>query len=73
MTRIEKLRKIVANRQHDKVDNIFVDLYTASSILTCYEAGSPRVKKIIEDAPLVKVAQLALKITGTQKDFGKQK
>lgn len=71
MTRIEKLRKIVAHRQHDKVDDILVDLYTASAILACYEVGSPRVKKIIENAPLTKVAQLAMKITKTQKDYGR--
>lgn len=67
MTRIEQLRKIVANRQYEKVDGITVDVFSASSILACYERGSERTKKVIETAPLVQVAQLALKMTGGKK------
>lgn len=58
--RIASLRKIVADRQHDKVEGVLVDLWTAQAVLACYQAGSERTQRIIESAPLPKVAALAL-------------
>lgn len=62
MTRIEKLRKIVSECQHDKIDGILVDLFTATAILACYDLASEGAKHTIETAPLDKVANVALKM-----------
>lgn len=58
--RIASLRQIVADRQYAKVDGVLVDLWTAQAVLACYDAGSDRTRRIIEDAPLEKVAKIAL-------------
>lgn len=62
MTRIEQLRKIVADKQYAEVEGQVVDLFTASAIMACYDAGSERTKKIIATAPLLKVAEVAWKV-----------
>jgi hypothetical protein len=61
MSRIDALRRIVADRQYTKVEGILVDLWTAQAVVACYEAGSDRTKRVIESAPLEQVAALALK------------
>lgn len=61
MSRVEQLRKIVAERTHDTVDGIDVDLFTASAIVACYDAGNERTRALIETAPLGKVAEAALR------------
>jgi len=60
MSRIEKLRKIVAEKQYAKIDGVIVDTFTAHHILQCYDAGSDRTKKIIEDARIQDVGRIAL-------------
>ena len=40
-SRIEKLRGIVENCQHAKVEGVRVDLFTASALVRVYEALSP--------------------------------
>jgi hypothetical protein len=59
--RIASLRQIVADRQCAKVDGVLVDLWTAQAVLACYDKGSERTRRIIEDAPLEKVAALSLR------------
>lgn len=61
MSRIEQLRRIVDARRHNTVDGSQVDLFTASAIVACYDAGSDKTKQIIETAPLAKVAELSLR------------
>jgi len=62
-TRISRLRRIVAHRQHLKIEGILVDVWTAQAVLACYDQGTERTKRIIEDAPLEKVGALALRLT----------
>lgn len=61
--RIEALRTIVADRQCAKVDGVLFDVLTAQSVLACYDAGSDRTKRVIENADPVKVATIALRMT----------
>lgn len=63
MSRIEQLRKIVADRTQDTVDGVLVDLYTASAIVACHDAGNERTKALIETAPLDKVAKVAFRFS----------
>lgn len=62
MTRIEKLRKIVDDHQYAKIDGVLVDILTARSILKCYEVGNDHTKKVIENARIEKIGELAMKL-----------
>ena len=62
MSRIEKLQKIVADKQYAKIDCVIVDTFTAHHILKCHEAGSDKTKQIIENARIQDVGALALRM-----------
>lgn len=62
MDRITALRQIVADRQYAKVEGVLVDAFTATAILACHDAGSANTQQIIATAPLVKVAELSLRL-----------
>lgn len=63
-TRIEKLRDIVENKQHGRVEGQDVDTFTASAILACHAAAGEKARGIIETAPLAKVAGIAMRMCG---------
>ena len=63
MTRIEKLRQIIAQKQYAKVDGVIVDLFTASSIIAIYDKAGPKIRKAIEDMPIEKVASISMRLT----------
>jgi len=62
MSRIEKLQKIVAEKQYAKIDGVIVDAFTAQHILQCYEAGNDKTKRIIETARIQDVGEIALRM-----------
>jgi len=62
MSRIEKLQKIVADKQHAKIDGVLVDTFTAQRILQCYDAGNAKTKGIIENGNIQAIGSIALRI-----------
>ena len=60
MTRIETLRKILADKQACKVDGILVDTFTANVIVQIYDSAGAFVQGVIETAPIERVAAIAL-------------
>lgn len=67
MNRIEALRKILADKQFGKVEGVMVDTFSASTILLCYDNGSAKVRKMIEDYPLEKVSIMCYRVTRSKK------
>jgi len=61
--RIEALRKIVNEKQYAKVDGMFVDVFTASTIVSVYDKGGPGVKRVIKNLPLEKVVRTCYRIS----------
>lgn len=61
MSRIAKLKKIVNTSQYDFIDGVLVDIFTASCIVKCWEAGNDNTKEIIETKDIEKIGQLALR------------
>lgn len=59
---MEKLRKIVADRQYAKIDGVLVDVVTAASIIACYEKASDRTKYLIENARIESIGSIALRM-----------
>lgn len=62
MMRIEKLRKIVSEKQASKIDGVLVDTFTASAIVQIYDSAGAVVQGVIETAGIEKVAKIALGI-----------
>lgn len=62
MTRMDKLRKIVGDRQYAKIDGVLVDVFTAASIIACYEKASDPTKYLIENANIESIGSIALKM-----------
>ena len=52
MTRIEKLRAIVDNHEAGLIDNFFVDVVTASMLVTVHDALRPDLHAKFERLPL---------------------
>lgn len=60
--RIATLKRIVKDRQAEKIDGVLVDVITAHALLTCWEAGNDNTKKQIATADIRGVAAVALRI-----------
>ena len=61
--RIDTLRSIVQNGQHEEIDGMIVDLQTANLLIQIYEKGNDNTKNLIDTAPLEKVVGAAWKLT----------
>lgn len=59
---IEQCRKIVAERQYAKVNEVMVDGYSASAIVQVYDAINEQNRAKLETLPVHKVASICLKM-----------
>lgn len=66
-SRIDTLRSIVQNGQHEEVDGMVVDLQTANLLVQIYDKGNDNTKNLVETAPLEKVVGAAWKLTSGSK------
>ena len=60
--RIETLKRIVKDRQAEKIDGVLVDVLAARALLLCWEAGNDNTKEQIATADIVGVGRVALRI-----------
>ena len=59
---IEKMRKIVADKQAAKIDGVMVDMFTASAVTQIYDKVNDANKKKMEKLKAPKLADLAFKL-----------
>ena len=59
---IDKIKDIVSKKQHSKIDGVMVDLFTASAISQIYDKVNDANKKKMEKLPIIKLADLAMKM-----------
>ena len=62
-SRIDTLRRIVQNKQHEKMEGVLVDTFTASHMIAVYDALSPENQAKFDSIPLEKLADLAFRVT----------
>lgn len=60
MSRIEALRRIVAERQHAKVEGVEVDLFSASAMVAVFDAVRPDLQARFEELDLLRLAEFAV-------------
>ena len=60
--RVDALRRIVAEGQYAQVDGVRVDLFTASAILTVYDALSASNRARYAAFPVLTMARLAFRL-----------
>lgn len=60
--RIAKLRKIVTECQHAKIEGTTVDLFSASAIVKVYDAINAEQKAAYSKLPVAKMAAIAFKM-----------
>ncbi len=60
--RMAVIRRIVANKQYEKVDGCMIDLYTASIICQVYDALNDANKVKLASMPAPKMGIVALKL-----------
>lgn len=58
MTRIEKMKQIVANHQAERMDGMLVDVSSANVYVTIYEALNEKNQKSLDSLDLYKAMQL---------------
>lgn len=63
---IEKMRKIVADKQAMKINGVMVDMFTASAVVQIYDKVNDGNKKKMEKMKPVQLANLAMKIMRKQ-------
>jgi len=62
MNTIDILRKIVAERQHQEIDGVIVDMQSANVIVTVYDALNDTNKAKLIAMPIEKMASVAWKM-----------
>lgn len=62
MTKIERIRKIVAECQRAKVEGKMVDLFTAQAIIAVHDHLSPENQTKFLDMPIGKMATVAFRL-----------
>lgn len=67
LSRIDKLRKVVADRQANRVDGVFVDMFSASVIVQVYDLLNPENQAKLMALPLKKAATVCFKLAGAPK------
>ena len=65
-TKIERLRKIVSERQNAVIDGKRVDLYSASAIVSVYDKLNPENRVKFAKMPVGKMADVAFRIITTR-------
>ena len=60
--RISALRRVVSRGQYAKIDGVMVDTYSASAILSIYNALSPANKAKMESFPVSRMADVSFKL-----------
>jgi len=64
LARILALRRIVNERQYAKIDGKMIDLFTASAIVTVYDALNEANQKRFRDLKVWSMAKIAFQFTG---------
>jgi hypothetical protein len=60
--RIKILKRIVKDRQAEKIDGVLVDTLTAHALLMCWEAGNDNTKEMIATGDIGVIGRSALRI-----------
>ena len=60
--RINAIRRVVANKQYEKIDGCMIDLFTANIIVQVYDALSDKNKAKFAAVPAPKMGIIALKL-----------
>lgn len=58
--RYDVAKRIVANSQHEEVDGVILDLFTASAMVLVYEALSPSAQALFDEIPIERLAAFCL-------------
>jgi hypothetical protein len=53
-------QRIVQNSQHEEVEGVILDLFTASAMVAVYQALSPSAQALFDDIPFEKLAAFCL-------------
>ena len=61
---INVAKRIVKNRQAEKIDGVLVDMQTANLIVQVHGALNPKTKKRMEKLPIKKMANVVWKLVG---------
>ena len=61
---IDVAKRIVKNRQSEKVDGVLLDMLTANLIVQVYDAVSPKNKRGMMKLPIKKMADVVWKLAG---------
>lgn len=67
LSRIDKLRKVVSDRQANRVDGVYVDMFSASVIVQIYDLLNAENQAKLMALPLKKAATVCFKLAGTPK------
>lgn len=59
---LEKIRKIVAEKQYRKVNEVMVDLFSASAVLAVYDKLSPENQEKLRGLPVGRVVTICFKL-----------
>jgi len=70
---INKMKKIVKDKQAMKIDGVLVDLYTASAVTQIYDKVNPANKKKMEKMSPQGLATAAFKILGKKESVSEEK
>jgi hypothetical protein len=70
---INKMKKIVKDKQAMKIDGVMVDLYTASAVTKIYDIVNPANKKKMEKMSPQGLATAAFKILGKKESVSEEK
>jgi len=62
MTKIQKLKKIVADCQHAKVDGVDVDLFTASAVVQVHDALNEKNRTKFVGLDILQMVDLTWKL-----------
>jgi hypothetical protein len=65
--RMTQLRKIVADRQANRVEGLFVDGFTASAVVQVFDACNEHNKALLLSFPLRKMVAVVWKVVNKQK------
>lgn len=53
-------QRIVANSQHEEVEGVILDLFTASAMVAVHDALSPSAQALFDDIPFEKLATFCI-------------
>lgn len=65
LSTIQKIEQVVIERQANRINGVYIDLFTASIIKNIYDAVNPENKAKLESMPVRKLALICLKLSNS--------